>query len=80
MTSYKELRKRATKLGLNLWENGGYYYLSGVIRGHHRQGIFDTLKQVEAQLSDESRYQKAKESPVEKLHRIKGIDGNTYIY
>lgn len=58
MSSYKELQKRTEKLGLNLWQNGGYYYLSGFIRGKYRQGIFDTLKEVEAQLSDEARYQR----------------------
>lgn len=59
MSSYKELHKRAERLGLSLWQNGGYYYLSGFIRGKHRQGSFDTLRSVEAQLSDEARYQKA---------------------
>lgn len=59
MSSYSDLQKRAERLGLNLWMNGGYYYLSGFIRGKHRQGSFDTLKEVEAQLSDEARYQKS---------------------
>ena len=58
MASLKELRKRAEGLGLNLAYVGGYYYLSGFIRGKHRQGIFNTLKEVSVQLRDEAKYQK----------------------
>lgn len=53
---FRELQKRARKKGLSLWENGGYYYLSGFIRGKHRQGIFSSLKGIETQLSEEKHY------------------------
>ncbi len=51
MTSYKSLRKKALQFGLNLWQNGGYYYMSGMVSDRHTQGIFTNLRQVEAELS-----------------------------
>jgi len=55
---FKELKERAKKLGLNLWEHGGYYYLSGFIRGGHRQGIFTDLHYVEKQIRLEEKLKK----------------------
>jgi hypothetical protein len=51
MTSLKQLKIRAKNLGLDLWETGGYYRLSGLIHGTHTQGEFTNLRSVERQLA-----------------------------
>lgn len=58
MRGIEELKKRAKKLDLNLWEHRGYYYLSGFIRGGHRQGIFSDLDSIEKQIKLEEKLKK----------------------
>ncbi len=58
MVSFKQLQKKAKQYSLNLWQNGGYYYLSGLVHGKHTQGIFTTLKSVEKELSDGWKFDK----------------------
>jgi len=55
-TYFKKLQEKAKKLGLNLGSSGGYYLLSGYIRGKHRQGRFTNLHSVKRQLEDESKF------------------------
>jgi len=50
MTSFKELQKRAKKLGLNLWESSGYYHLS-ILGNTHAYAMFPNLRSVERHLS-----------------------------
>jgi len=53
-----KLQARAKEIGMNVWEHGGYYYMSGFIRGKHRQGTFTTLEQIIQQLVYEERWTK----------------------
>jgi hypothetical protein len=51
----KTLKTRAKKLGFSLWEHGGYYYMSGRVKGKHAQGIFSNLRNVSAELAAQRR-------------------------
>ena len=52
----KEIQKRAKNINADVWESGGYYYLSGFLRGQQRQGIFSNLEQINRQLVFEEKY------------------------
>jgi len=49
--NFKKLQLEAKEKGFNLWESGGYYYLSGYVY-KHKQGIFSSLKSVFNQLKE----------------------------
>lgn len=54
--TFREMKKEAKSLGLNLWEQGGYYLMSGFIRGRHRQGEFSSRRTVALQLAFERKH------------------------
>lgn len=58
MATFQQLQKKAAQFGLNLWEIGGNYRMSGLVGGKHTQGEFTSLKQVEAELSQTWKFDK----------------------
>jgi len=58
MATLKQLKKKAQSFGLTLWEVGGHYRLSGIVRGKHTQGEFTNLKQVAMELADGWKFDK----------------------
>jgi len=59
MTTFAELKAKAKSLGMHLWEQGGYYRMSGFVRGRHRQGEFSSRKSVALQLAFEEKHRRA---------------------
>lgn len=48
--NYKLLAK---SLGLTYWSHGGYFYLSGLINGKHKQGIFESKKSIQNEIKEQ---------------------------
>ena len=74
--NYKQLHRKAEKLGISLSRSGGYYYMSSSYYGKRRQGIFQSLNAVKLQLDEEER-------KMGKYKEVKGrnVDGSSnYIY